>query len=121
MKKMFMFMALPMFDGETTAAAAPVATENTAVETAASTAETTVVDGVVLTELTPDQLGDLSKEEFEEFYAVVKKYIEMKSAEEWSEKKAKFAPYWDKWTTYVTGPGKWVAIAVIGAKVFGWI
>jgi len=40
MKKLFMFMSMPLFDGETTAAAAPVETV-AAVETAASTTETT--------------------------------------------------------------------------------
>lgn len=117
MKKLFMFLSMPLFDGENTAAAAPVE----AAATNASTAETTVVDGVDLTKLTTDQLATLSDEEFKEFYAVVKRYINKKSAEKFAEFKAKIAPYWSAWTTYITGPGKWIVIAIVGAKAFGWI
>lgn len=100
--------AMPHYDADTTA---------TAAATAAPTDTGNIVDGVDLTKLTADDLAKLTDEEFAEFYKTVRAYVKAKSAAEWSELKSKVSTYGDTANRIAL----WVAVAAIGAKVFGLI
>lgn len=106
------------FDSAATASAAPVAaaTETPTSDTPATDTDN-IVDGVDLTKLTVADLEKLAPEEVEEAYKTIRAYINAKAAAEWAEIKAKVAT----WAVRVNRVAVWVAIAGIGAKLFGLI